>query len=334
MIDWTVVRYIVGAAVCVFLGMLIRGDATKGSASRAPEPPSLEKLGDWLAWLGMLTGCMFWGYYWWDMLRPADTASQLYAKIILVFCLGVAHPLGLPFLISRAFPYDPVNVELQSQVEHTAASKIQLYTTVGMAVASGIMVFYWVRNRLGIPDTVNQLFMAAVMVVFSILLPAFGMLRTVPKYWRQLLDMADEVERRRRELISEQIKAEAVLQQALIVISMPVMQSALEQEKYNREKLVRAVGGVIIRINESSRTIAKLLGMMIRNQNIRLPMVHDEEIYSNLREAFAIQEDLGSLRIGEERQSHPMLPSDISLEFQSFVNGDMTRQTRLPRSKQ
>lgn len=294
------IRLIAGFFLGVIVAWLILGQSGKPNGKKPPQP-IVENLIDFVSYAGLLLGVVFWGMYYWDHIHPELTHGiASYGSWAFVLLMGIVHPLAVPVFFAWTWPKDPVNVYLQEKIQETTAYKMQVYATLIVGAVSLFMVFRWIGSAMGISDPIDLIPTTIMFVAFSVLLPSFGMLRIIPKHWRALADMADEVERRRRLLIVEQVAIEAQLAQSVVLLTMPVIQNALDQRQKNAKEAAELVGAALIRVNEAARTIVSLLAQLTRNKNLQLTTAPDEEIYDNLERAFLLEQDVAQLNIIQE----------------------------------
>jgi len=301
-VDPNLIRYVAVFVLGAIIAFLIRGNATQADARR-PRQPIIEVLLDWVSNLGLLVGCLVWSIYAWDKLHPEEMHGIVSVGMwAVVFGLGVLIPLGLPTLIAIAWPRDPINLYLNEKIEHTKAYKIQIWATVIQSLVSLIVLYRWIGSAWNVQFLEDHVFLTVSLVVFSVLMPAFAMLRLIPKHWKARLEMADEVERMRRLHIAEQIKIEALMAQYIALQAIPLLEDTLSGNDVIAQKARAIMGPVLVRQNESIRTIGVMLGHMTGNKHIRIQTPTDEEIYATLEEALsAIQYTDGETnRLAEE----------------------------------
>lgn len=294
-IDLNIVKVMIACLLCVFVGMSLRGETTKANG-KVPNPPFMEKVGDLVGYLGMAFGFVMWFVIYQDSWHP-ELVRMPYAIPLWLAVIGLAilQPLGVPWLVSRAIPYDPVNIELESRVRNTRAFKIQMYVTGAVAAVSFVQVWLWTGRTIGLTDGLDHVTNTVVIVTFAVFGPAFGMHRIVPKHWRELLDVADEVEIKRRERLAEMAVIEALAAETMVLMSLPVLHNSLEKNEAVADVAAQLMGAVLIRVNECMRTMGNIIGLMLRNKNIRVETQSDKEVYEHLHKAFKVIRNVGQL---------------------------------------
>jgi hypothetical protein len=281
-IDPELLRVALGVLIGVVISMFIRGNAGHVDAKR-PAQPITEVMIDWIAWIGLLAGCLIWSLFVWDKIHPETIKGPIAIGMWgVVLLLGVLIPLGLPTLLTLAMPRDPINIYLNERIEHTIAYKVQIGATALQALISLVVLYRWIGSAWNVTFVEDHIFLTVSLMVFSVLMPSFSMLRFIPKHWRAQIDMADEVERRRRLCISDQIQIEAAMQNYITLQAAPLIEDLTAGGDAVAKKAAGYLSAIIIRLNESNRTIGMLMGNLIGNQKLRIQTPTDEEVYNSL----------------------------------------------------
>lgn len=316
------VRAIIAALLGLFVGLAVTWGSSKGKS--APRP-MLESLGSFASYTGLLLGCLFWSIYWWDQYHPEAVGGipsiGLWALVAL---LGISQPLALPYLVTKLFPRESFQLYIHEKTTNTWAYRIQLATLAGMSLFSFIRIWQWSETALGQVDMFQRFFSAFMIVALSVVVPSLLILDVIPKDWKLKLEVENQVERLRRKAIVEQALIEAQVAQAIVLISLDPLQMSLNQRKINAQKTADILGMLFVRINESTRAIARLMAMLTRNQEMRIQTIDDEEVYKKMYELYQIADDRVLLQI-EDKSVKAIDTGDRTTQMKNIAK-DASRQ--------
>lgn len=293
-----VIWFILGLLSAMFL---IRSSTDAKHQGPDAKKPIVQNMLDITATLGLLAGMALWSYFWWDVWRPDTIALPYSAPIwIIVFILGMAHPMSLPLMAALMTPSDPINQDLQAKRRRTIGWGVQLVATIILSIVSFILLESWLMERvqLATPQLVHPTI--AILVILTVIIPSMAWVYIIPYNWRWQLEVYQEHDRRKRrhKLDMALIEAHFIKASSQMFLDMGLWTAD------QRHEFAETMERIFVRWNGSLRSMAWLIKSVADAPSVQVLLTDDREARVIFGELMSVMHDA---QVRDTTKHDPML---------------------------
>lgn len=293
--------------------LLIRSSTDAKHQGPGAKKPIVQNMLDITATLGLLAGMALWSYYWWDVWRPDSIPLPYSAPIwLIVFIMGMAHPLSLPLMAALMTPSDPINQSLQAQRRRTAGWIVQLISTLVLSIVSFLLLEGWLTNRVELSSVDLIRPTIAIIIILTVIIPSMAWVYIIPYNWRWQLETYQEHARRERRHKLDM----ALIEAHFIKVSGQMFLDMGMWTAEQRSEFADVMEKIFIRWNASLRSMAWLIKGVAEAPSVQVLLTDDKEarvVFGELIQA------MNDAQVHDTHREEVVIPSTIS--------GQMTDRT-------